>query len=347
MGCGRGSLPLGSQPPAPSVPGVVSMEAGRPTRLLERVRFEARRRRLSPRTEDAYVAWVRRFVLFHGTRHPDSLGQREVVAFLSDLAVRARVSASTQNQALGALLFLYRHVLGRELEGLGEAVRAGTSRRLPVVLARDEVRSILAELEGAYRLVALLLYGSGLRLLEALCLRVKDLDFARHQIVVRRGKGDRDRVSTLPQRIERDLRSHLESVAWLHQRDLADGLDCAPLPDSLEKKYPKASREWAWQWVFPATRTWTHPDTGRRYRHHLHETAMQRAVKRAAERALISKRVTCHTFRHSFATHLLEDGTDIRTVQELLGHSELRTTMIYTHVLDRGPLGVRSPADRL
>jgi len=326
---------------------VESMAATPPVRLLDRVRFEARRRQLSPRTEEAYAAWVRRFVLFHGKRHPDTLGQREVVSFLSDLAVRARVSASTQNQALGALLFLYRHVLRRELEGLGEAVRAGMTRRLPVVLARDEVRSVLAELDGTYRLVGMLLYGSGLRLLEALCLRVKDIDFPRHQIVVRRGKGARDRVSTLPQRIERDLRSHLDSVAWLHQRDLAEGLACAPLPDSLEQKYPQASREWVWQWAFPATRTWTHPDTGRRYRHHLHETAVQRAVKRAAERALISKRVTCHTFRHSFATHFLEDGTDIRTVQELLGHRELRTTMIYTHVLDRGPLGVRSPADRL
>jgi integron integrase len=322
--------------------------ASRSPRLLERVCLEARRRRLSPRTEEAYAGWVRRFVLFHGKRHPEELGAPEVAAFLSDLAVRGRVSASTQNQALGALLFLYRHVLGRELGQLGDAVRASAApRHLPVVLARDEVRDVLAQLEDPYRLVAVLLYGGGLRLLEALRLRIKDVDFSRHQIVVRRGKGARDRVTTLPMRAEPDLRRHLESVHWLHQRDLADGFDGAALPDALDRKLPTASREWPWQWAFPATRTWTHPESGRRFRHHLHETAVQRAVKRAADAARIPKRVTCHTFRHSFATHLLEDGTDIRTVQELLGHSELRTTMVYTHVLDRGPLGVRSPADRL
>ena len=322
--------------------------ANRAPRLLDRVRLEARRRRLSPRTEEAYAGWVRRFVLFHDKRHPDQLGSAEVTAFLTDLAVRGQVSASTQNQALGGLVFLYRHVLGRELEGLGAAVRASHApRHLPVVLARDEVRDIFGQLDGVYRLVAMLLYGSGLRLMEALRLRVKDVDFARHQIVVRRGKGARDRVTTLPQRIEPELRRHLDSVHWLHQRDLADGLDGAALPGALDRKLPTASREWPWQWAFPATRTWTHPETGRRFRHHLHETAVQRAVKRAADAARIPKRVSCHTFRHSFATHLLEDGTDVRTVQELLGHSELRTTMIYTHVLDRGPLGVRSPADRL
>jgi integron integrase len=317
-------------------------------RLLDRVRLEARRRRLSPRTEEAYTAWVRRFVLFHGKRHPDQLGADAVTAFLSDLAVARKVSASTQNQALGALLFLYRHVLGRELEGLGGAVRASKApRHLPVVLSRAEVRDVLAHLDGGYRLVATLLYGGGLRLMEALCLRVKDVDFARHQIVVRRGKGARDRATTLPQRIEPDLRRHLDAVHWLHQRDLADGFAGTALPGALDRKLPAASREWAWQWVFPATRTYVERESGRRYRHHLHETAVQRAVKQAADAARIPKRVTCHTFRHSFATHLLEDGTDIRTVRELLGHSELRTTMVYTHVLDRGPLGVRSPADRL
>jgi len=322
--------------------------ASKPLRLLDRVSLEARRRRLSPRTIEAYTGWVRRFVLFHGKRHPDELGSEEVSAFLTDLAVRALVSASTQNQALGALLFLYRHVLGRELEGLGSVVRASnTPRNLPVVLARGEVRDVLAQLEDVYRLVAMLLYGSGLRLMEALRLRIKDIDFARHQIVVRRGKGSRDRVTTLPQRIELDLQRHLDSVRWLHQRDLADGLDGAALPGALDRKLPVASREWAWQWAFPATRTWTDAASGRRFRHHLHETAVQRAIKRAADAARIPKRVSCHTFRHSFATHLLEDGTDIRTVQELLGHSDVRTTMIYTHVLDRGPLGVRSPADRL
>jgi integron integrase len=317
-------------------------------RLLDRVRLEARRRRLSPRTEEAYTAWVRRFVLFHGKRHPDQLGADAVAAFLSDLAVARKVSASTQNQALGALLFLYRDVLGRELEGLGSAVRASKApRHLPVVLSRAEVRDVLAQLDGVYRLVATLLYGGGLRLMEALRLRVKDVDFARRQIVVRRGKGARDRVTTLPQRIEPELRRHLDAVHWLHQRDLADGFAGTELPDALDRKLPTASREWAWQWVFPASRTFLHPENGCRYRHHLHETAVQRAVKAAADAARIPKRVSCHTFRHSFATHLLEDGTDIRSVQELLGHSELRTTMVYTHVLDRGPLGVRSPADRL
>jgi integron integrase len=322
--------------------------ASRPLRLLDRVRVEARRRRLSPRTAEAYAAWVRRFVLFHDTRHPKELGASDVVDFLTDLAVRARVSASTQNQALAALLFLYRHVLGQELGALGEAVRARTApRHLPVVLSRGEIRDVLAQLEGSHRLVATLLYGGGLRLMEALRLRIKDLDFARHQLVVRRGKGARDRVTTLPLRSEPELRRHLEEVKWLHNQDLENGLDGAALPDALGRKLPTASREWPWQWAFPASRTWTHRPTGRRFRHHLHETGVQRAVKRAAAAARIPRRVTCHTFRHSFATHLLEDGTDIRTVQELLGHRELRTTMIYTHVLDRGPLGVRSPADRL
>jgi integron integrase len=257
------------------------------------------------------------------------------------------VAASTQNQALAALLFLYRDVLGRELAGLDGAVRAQRQRPLPVVLARDEVRHVLAQLPPTHRLVATLLYGGGLRLLEALRLRVKDVDFARRQLAIRQPKGGRDRAVPLPRIAEAPLRRHLEQVRRLHESDLAQGLEGPPLPGDLARKLPNARREWAWQWVFPATRIGMDAASGRRFRHHLHETSMQRAVKSAARRAALAKRVTCHTLRHSFATHLLEDGADIRTVQELLGHRELRTTMIYTHVLEQGPLGVRSPADRL
>ncbi len=303
-------------------------------------------RHLSARTEDAYVGWIRRFILFHGKRHPDAMGPPEVIAFLTHLAVERRVSATTQNQALAALVFLYRAVLDRELEGLAAAARAGgAARPLPVVLSRDEVRSVLGELDGAAYLVATLLYGSGLRLLEALRLRVKDLDFARAQIVVRQGKGRRDRGTPFPRRVREPLARHLEAVSALHARDQAVSV-AVVLPDALDRKYPGAGTEWGWQWVFPATRIWVGAD-GRRFRHHLHETVVQRAVKHAAARAGLAKRVTCHSFRHSFATHLLEDGADIRTVQELLGHRDLRTTMIYTHVANRGPLGVMSPADRL
>ncbi|MGH7287562.1 MAG: integron integrase [Myxococcota bacterium] len=318
-----------------------------PPRLLDRIRHAIRLRHMSRRTEDSYVAWIRRFILFHGKRHPDGMGSLEVIAFLSDLAVRGQVSASTQNQALSALLFLYRVVLGRELQGLDGTVRAARPQRLPVVLSRDEVRRVLGELGGVHRLVATLLYGGGLRLLEALRLRVKDVDFDRSQLVLRDPKGGRDRAAPLPRVAEGPLRRHLAQVHRLHETDLAQGIWGPPLPGGLERKYPNAPREWAWQWVFPATRTGTDPATRRRFRHHLHETAVQRAVKAAAAKAGISKRVSCHTFRHSFATHLLEDGSDVRTVQELLGHRELRTTMIYTHVLQQGPLGVRSPADRL
>ena len=318
-----------------------------PPRLLDRVHQAARLRHLSRRTEAAYADWIRRFILFHAKRHPQEMGGPEVVAFLSDLAVRRNVAASTQNQALAAILFLYRAVLGRELEGLGSAVRACRPQLLPVVLARDEVRAVLAQLPDVHRLVATLLYGGGLRLLEVLQLRVKDVDFARRQLLVRQGKGNRDRAAPLPRIAESALRQHLERVSRLHRDDLARGVWGPPLPGGLERKYPNAPREWAWQWLFPATRIGVNPDTGRRFRHHLHETAIQRAVKQAVAAAGISKRATCHSFRHSFATHLLEDGADIRTVQELLGHRDLRTTMIYTHVLEQGPLGVRSPADRL
>jgi len=317
-----------------------------PPRLLDRVRSAVRLRHMSRRTEETYVAWIRRFILFHGKRHPDEMGTREVVAFLSHLAVEQEVSASTQNQALSSLLFLYRAVLDRQLEGLDAAVRARASRALPVVLSRDEIRAILGELAPRDRLVATLLYGSGLRLLEGLRLRVKDVDAERRQITVRQGKGRRDRRCPFPMRLRRALLDHLGEIERGYRRDRQRGIGVR-LPDALEGKYPRAGTDWSWYWVFPAQRPTVDRRTGELFRHHLHETAIQRAVKQAARAAKIAKRVTCHTFRHSFATHLLEDGADIRTVQELLGHRDLKTTMIYTHVLDTGPLGVTSPADRL
>jgi integron integrase len=314
---------------------------------LDRVRSAARRRHYSHRTEQSYVAWVRRFILFHGKRHPKDMGAAEVVAFLSDLAVRGRVAASTQNQALSSLLFLYRHVLDRELEGLDATVRAQVGRALPVVLSRDEVRTVLGHLHGLRRLQVTLMYGAGLRLMECLRLRVKDLDFARWQLAIRQGKGRRDRMTTLPRRLRGPLERHLVEVRRLHQRDLEQGYGEVLLPYALGQKHPTAARDWMWQWVFPAARLAPDPRSDRFARHHQHPTVLQRAVKQAARKAGIPKRVTCHTFRHCFATHLLEDGADIRTVQVLLGHRDLKTTMIYTHVLDRGPLGVSSPADRL
>ena len=302
---------------------------------------------MSRRTEEAYLDWIRRFILFHQKRHPEAMGASEVVTFLSHLAEQLGVAASTQNQALSALLFLYRIVLGRELEGLDAAARARRPQRLPVVLSREEVRALLAALSPPHRLIATLLYGGGLRLLEALRLRIKDVDFQRHQISVREPKGGRDRAVPLPRVAEGPLRRHVVAIRRLHEADLAQGLVVVPLPGRLAAKYPNACREWVWQWLFPATRPGRDRATGRWFRHHLHETAVQRAVKLGASRARIGKPVGCHSLRHSFATHLLEDGADIRTVQELLGHRELRTTMIYTHVLEHGPLGVRSPADRL
>jgi integron integrase len=316
-------------------------------RLLDRVRLAIRARHYSRRTEDAYAHWIRRFILFHGKRHPAEMGGPEVTAFLSSLASDARVSASTQNQALSALLFLYRVVLETDLPWLEGVVRARRPARLPVVLSREEVRAVLDRLDGVPRLAAALLYGSGLRLLECLRLRVKDVDFGARQIVVRAGKGDKDRVTLLPAAVAGELAGHLDRMRKQHARDVARGAGWVEMPGSLGRKYPNAGREWGWQWVFPATRAYVEAETGQRRRHHLHESVMQRAVHGAVRRAGIAKPASCHTFRHSFATHLLEDGYDIRTVQELLGHRDVSTTMIYTHVLNRGPAGVRSPFDRL
>lgn len=316
-------------------------------RLLESVRSTARRRHLSRRTEEAYVSWVRRFVLHHGTRHPNELGEAEITDFLSDLAVRGRVSAPTQNQAISALIFLYRDVLGRRIERPETFIRARTPKKLPVVLTPAEVRQILERLTGVKRLAATLLYGSGMRLLEMLRLRIKDVDFARNEILVRRAKGGRDRVTVLPLSVRAELRTHLRAVQKQHEKDLAAGAGWVALPFALDRKYPSAGREWGWQWVFPSTRIRQDPQTGRRGRHHLHESALQRSMKEAVRATGIAKHATCHTLRHSFATHLLESGYDIRTVQELLGHRSLRTTMLYTHILNRGGLGVRSPADDL
>lgn len=323
------------------------MDTPPPPRLLDRVRAALRTRHCSPRTEKAYVGWIRRFILFHGKRHPAEMGAEEITRFLSALAIERNVAASTQNQALSALLFLYKEVLAQELPWLDGIARAKTPARVPVVLTREEVRQVLAAMDGPPQLAALLLYGAGLRLLEALRLRVKDVDFQRNQITVRSGKGARDRVTMLPAAASRDLAKHLEAVRDVHQADLRAGAGWVELPWALGRKYPRAGREWIWQWVFPATRTYLHAASGQRRRHHLHESVLQRAVREAVRSKGILKRASCHTFRHSFATHLLEDGADIRTVQELLGHRDVSTTMIYTHVLNRGPAGVLSPADRL
>jgi integron integrase len=275
------------------------------------------------------------------------MGEAEINAFLTHLAVERGVSASTQNQALNAILFLYRHVLGRNLGLLGDVVRAKRTRKLPVVLSGEEVARLLDHLEGVPKIVATLLYGSGLRLMECLRLRVKDLDLAYHQITVRDAKGQKNRITMMPGLLEDDLKEHLVRVQRLHQRDLEQGYGCVELPYALERKYPRAPTEWPWQFVFPARTRYTDSQTGIVHRHHLHPSAIQRAVKQAVRKSGLQKPAGCHTLRHSFATHLLEDGYDIRTVQELLGHKSVRTTMIYTHVLNRGGRGVRSPADRL
>jgi integron integrase len=316
-----------------------------PVKLLDQLRDSLRRRHYSIRTEQAYVDWARRFILFHNKRHPAQMGSREVEAFLNHLAVRKNVSSSTQNQALCALLFFYRAILNRELEDLRN-VRARKPDRLPAVLSKDEALRVINSMSGETQLVAKLLYGGGLRLLECLRLRVKDVDFGQQCILVREGKGAKDRITVLPQNVVAPLREHLERVRQLHKSDLASGFGAVYLPHALEVKYPGASREWCWQYLFPAPMLSVDPRSGLKRRHHMSESAVQKAVKNAARLSRISKPVGCHTFRHSFATHLLQAGYDIRTVQELLGHKDVKTTMVYTHVLKQGGFAVRSPLDQ-
>lgn len=317
----------------------------RPKKLLEQVRDVIRLKHYSYRTEESYVYWLRRYILFHDKQHPKEMGSTEIEAFLTYLAVKERVAASTQNQALSALLFLYREVLKQELDSPVDALRAKRSRYLPTVLTKEEVLAVIQNLSKVHKLVIQVLYGSGLRLTEGLQLRVKDLDFAQQQIVVRETKGPESRVTMLPASLMDLLKEHLQTVKQLHHRDLEKGYGSVYLPFALERKYPNADREWVWQFVFPSDRFSRDPRSGVGRRHHLHESGLQRAVKYAVQVAGIEKRVSCHTFRHSFATHLLQNGYDIRTVQELLGHKDVKTTMIYTHVLNRGGRGVRSPLD--
>jgi integron integrase len=319
----------------------------RPIRLLDQVRIRIRTLHYSIRTEHAYVDWIRRYVLFHNKRHPRDMGANELRTFLSHLAVDRGVSASTQNQAKAALLFLYKQVLEIELPWIEEVVSAKTTRRLPVVLTSREVHDLLMQMHGTMGLVASLLYGTGMRLLEGLRLRVKDVEFERRELIVRQGKGNKDRVTVLPENLILPLREQVEHARRLHNEDLQRGLGAVWLPDALAVKYPSAPRAWGWQFVFPSPVISTDPRSGERRRHHMYEQSVQRAVSLAARRAGIAKPCSPHVLRHSFATHMLQAGYDIRTVQELLGHSNVATTMIYTHVLNKGGRGVRSPLDTL
>lgn len=315
-------------------------------KLLDRVRWRLRAKHYSIRTEEVYVDWVRRFILFHHKRHPDEMGETEISAFLSYLAVEKNVAASTQNQAFSALLFLYQQVLDRKLDFIDNVQRVTRPAKLPVVFTPAEARAVLRQLHGDHQLMAELLYGSGLRLMECLRLRIKDIDFGYNRITVRDGKGLRERVALLPQEVRRSLRVHLERVKEIHRKDLAQGAGKVYLPFALKRKYPNAERAWIWQYVFPALKLSVDPRSGETRRHHVAEKNLQNAVKLAIRAAGIKKAASCHTFRHSFATHLLESGYDIRSVQELLGHKNVATTMIYTHVLNRPGIHICSPLDR-
>ena len=316
-------------------------------RLLDQVRNEMRVRHYSIRTEEAYVQWIRRYILFHKKRHPKEMAETEINQFLSYLAVERHVAASTQNQALSAILFLYKRILKKEIGFVGDVVRARRTKRLPVVLTRKEVQSVLSNLTGTNWLMTSLLYGSGLRLMECVRLRVKDVDFSYNQILVRDGKGQKDRVTMLPQNLKQPLLHQLARTKELHEEDLSEGFGRVYLPYALSRKYPNADREWGWQFIFPSSKRSPDPRAEAIRRHHRYPQNLQRAVKQAIRKAGIHKPASCHTFRHCFATHLLEKGYDIRTVQELLGHKDVKTTMIYTHVLNRGAGGVQSPADFL
>jgi integron integrase len=319
----------------------------KPAKLLDQLRARLRLHHYSLRTEQSYVDWVRRYILFHGKRHPKDLGAAEVTAFLTHLAVERSVAPSTQNQAKSAILFLYKQVLEVELPWLDEVVQARRQPRLPVVLTPGEARRLLAEMDGTPSLVASLLYGTGMRVLESLRLRVKDVEFERREIIVREGKGGKDRVTVLPENLVLPLQKQLQRVRAWHMQDQADGCAGVWLPDALETKYPNAGKSWGWQWVFASPTRATDPRSGKQRRHHILEDSVQKAVRLAAQRAGIAKPCSPHVLRHSFATHLLQNGYDIRTVQELLGHSDVSTTMIYTHVLNKGGKAVRSPLDAL
>jgi len=325
---------------------VISLNLAHPPKLLEQVRQSLRTKHYSFRTEKSYISWIKQFVLFHGKSHPKDMGEEEVNKFLTHLAVKRKVSASTQNQALCAIVYLYKHILKRDIDDLN-ICWAKKHKRIPVVLTREEVKELFNQLSGNYWIMAMVLYGAGLRLREVLHLRVKDIDFNYNQIIIRDTKGREDRVVPLPKKVKDSLQHYLKKVKNLHNQDLKKGFGNVYLPNALEKKYPNAAREWIWQYVFPAHKISTDPRSGIRRRHHLYDTVLQRAIKTASKKAGIQKRVTCHTLRHSFATHLLEDGHDIRTIQELLGHKHLETTMVYTHVVKQGALGIKSPADKL
>lgn len=333
-------------PAANDVPAALGARATmRQPRLMDLMRAELRSRHYSRRTEETYCAWVKRYIFFHGLRHPKEMGEKEINQFLSRLAIEGGVGASTQNQALSALLFLYRKVIKREVDALEDVVRARRTKRLPVVMTREEVRTVMSRLDGQAWLAACLMYGAGLRLNECLTLRVQDIDFGGNQILVRCGKGAKDRITMLPQSAKQPLIAHLRRIKAIHDKDLGEGYGRVALPNALERKYRYAAHEWRWQFVFPQSHRWVDRRTRQQGRHHVDESIIQKAVAHAVLDAGIMKRATCHTLRHSFATHLLENGYDIRTVQELLGHKDVRTTMVYTHVLNRGGKGVRSPMD--
>jgi integron integrase len=332
-----GNMPVELVPPEP--------KPGKPKRLLEQTRDLLRLKHYSLRTEQSYCAWIKRFIHFHGLRHPSQMGASEVAEFLTHLARVGNVAAATQNQALSAVLFLYQQVLKQEVGWIEEVVRAKKPRRIPVVLTREEVQKLLGCVRGMPRLMASLLYGSGLRLMECVRLRVKDIDFAYARITVRDAKGGKDRITMLPVEVAAPLERHLQRVRMQHEQDLEDGFGEVMLPHALARKYPTAGRSWQWQFAFPSARISVDPRSGIRRRHHVHENVLQGSLKQAVREAGLSKPASCHTLRHSFATHLLENGYDIRTVQELLGHKDVSTTMIYTHVLNRPGIGVKSPLD--
>ncbi len=340
-------MPLEKYEPHPDAPTVPKQPSPEAVQIIQKYTEALESRHYSPRTLQAYAAWIVKFIAFNDDKVPVFLAEKEINTFLTNLAVEEKVSSSTQNQALAAILFLYRFVIRQSVGSLDDVIRAKKPLHLPVVLSREEVRTILSKLSGDKWLIASLLYGTGLRLMECLELRVQDIDFARNEVTVRNGKGAKDRTTMLPESLKTFLRDQLASVRSIHDQDIAEGWGQVLMPNALANKYPNASKEWRWQWIFPQEKRWINPKTGQQGRHHLDPSLVQRAVHEASLKSSLTKRASCHTFRHSFATHLLENGHDIRTIQELLGHADVKTTMIYTHVLNRGPSGVRSPMDGL